>query len=138
MLSLQFYATVNVIVIVFLTLRKLSDKIIVSALTIRPKFSAKIEAINKLLSTYANSHNYIFLDNSQIRREHLCKDKLHLNDEGIISPANKFLILYTSPPLMIIGIDIRCTATQIRLILAVEVNVLTMLYVYFVTFYLCS
>ena len=39
---------------------------------------------------------------------------------------------------MVIGIDIRCTATQTRLILAVEVNVLTMLYVYFVTFYLCS
>ena len=67
------------------------NKIIVSALTIRPKFSAKIGAISKLFSTYANSHNFIFLDNSQIRREHLWKDKLHLNDEGRILLANNFL-----------------------------------------------
>ena len=81
----------NVIKIVNTCRNKGVNKIIVSALTIRPKFSAEIEAINKLLSTYANSHNFIFLDNSQIRREHLWKDKLHLNDEGIILLANNFL-----------------------------------------------
>jgi hypothetical protein len=81
----------NVIKIVNTCRNEGVNKIIVSALTLRPKFSAKIEAFNKLLGEYANSHNYIFLDNSQIRREHLWKDKLHLNDDGIVLLANNFL-----------------------------------------------
>ena len=50
-----------------------------------------------------------------------------------------FKILPVSSPLMIIGIDIRCSASQTQLILALEVNFLIILYyAYSVTFYLCS
>ena len=67
------------------------NNVIVSGLTNRPSFQSNINEINRLLQLNAGTHNYKYLDNSNIRNEHLWKDKLHLNEEGIILIANNVL-----------------------------------------------
>ena len=51
----------------------------------------KINEINKLLEYYAGIHDYEFIDNGCIGREHLQRDQLHLNREGISILTNNFL-----------------------------------------------
>ena len=36
-------------------------------------------------------HNFHFIDNSNIKKKHLCKDDLHLNHSGKNFPTNNFL-----------------------------------------------
>ena len=66
------------------------NKIYVSSITCRPQFQEKINEINKLLEYYAGIHNYDYIDNRNIGREHLQRDKLHLNREGIRILTNIF------------------------------------------------
>ena len=67
------------------------NEIYVSSITCRPQFQEKINEINKLLEYYAGINNYMFIDNHCIGMEHLQRDKLHLNKEGIRILTNNFL-----------------------------------------------
>ena len=67
------------------------NEIYVSGITCRPQFQEKINEINKLLEYYAGIKNYTYIDNSCIGREHLQRDKLHLNKEGIHILSDNFL-----------------------------------------------
>ena len=67
------------------------NEIYVSGLTCRPKFQEKIEKINGILRVNANTHDYTFIDNSNITRNHLRDDGLHLLEKGNILLANNFL-----------------------------------------------
>ena len=74
------------------------NDIIVSSITPRPAFQAKLEEINRLLKVNASAHNYIFSDNSNIHRNQLWKDKIHLNDQGMTLLANNYIdILHKRP-----------------------------------------
>ena len=51
----------------------------VSGITCRPKFKVKIDEINKLLKYNAGVFNYSYIDETNIRKQYLWKDDLHLN-----------------------------------------------------------
>ena len=60
--------------------------------------SAFICAVNKTLKAKYLMHNFHFIDNSNIKKEHLWKDGLHLNRSGkdlltkiFLRDINKFL-----------------------------------------------
>ena len=61
------------------------NKIFVSGLTYRPRYSKQVNKINTLLRQNAVSHDYKFIGNSNISEKHLWKDQLHLNDQGTIN-----------------------------------------------------
>ena len=67
------------------------NNIIVSSITPRPAFKAKLEEVNRLLRLNASTHNYIFCDNSNINRNHIWNDNVHLNNEGITLLAINYL-----------------------------------------------
>ena len=58
-------------------------KIFVSSLICRPAYYYEINEINKLLKYHTSTYDYTFIENSNIREEHLWKDNVHLNNEGI-------------------------------------------------------
>ena len=57
--------------------------IFISSLTCRPSYQREINEIINLLKYYADIYNFTFIDNGRIRKEHLWKDGVHLNGEGI-------------------------------------------------------
>ena len=67
------------------------NEIFVSGITCRPRYQNKIDNINKLLKDNTREYNYSFIDNSDIQEKHLWKDKLHLNEQGMINLACIFL-----------------------------------------------
>ena len=68
------------------------NKVYASGLTCRPSYQAKIKEINHLLRTNAVTHNFEFIDNEYIiHHEHLWRDKLYLNKEGVILLVNNIL-----------------------------------------------
>ena len=67
------------------------SKVFISSLICRPAYHYEINEINKLLEFHANTYNYIFINNSNIRDDHLWKDGVHLNDSGICILANNYL-----------------------------------------------
>ena len=74
------------------------NNMIVSAITARPAFQAKLDEVNRLLKANAGPHNYIFSENSNINSSHLWKDKVHLNNEGISLLALNYLdVLHNRP-----------------------------------------
>ena len=74
------------------------NNMIVSAITARPAFQAKLDEVNRLLKANAGPHNYIFSENSNINSSHLWKDKVHLNNEGISLLALDYLdVLHNRP-----------------------------------------
>ena len=74
--------------------------VLISFLTCRPYFQKDIEEINKILNYYASIYNYVFIDNTCISKEHLWKDGLHLNKEGISLLANNYLTFLNRPSLL--------------------------------------
>ena len=50
-------------------------------INIRPR-SAFISAVNKILQVKYATNQFYFIDNSNIKKEHLWKDGLHLNRSG--------------------------------------------------------
>lgn len=74
------------------------NDIIVSAITSRPSCQVKIDEVNRLLKNNANTHNYIFCDNLNIQRNHLWKDKIHLNNEGMTLLVNNYLDILLKHP----------------------------------------
>ena len=67
------------------------NNVYVSGITCRPEYQWKVDKINKLLRDYAGFYNYKFIDNTNIEKQHLWKDSLHLNDNGTINLACSFL-----------------------------------------------
>lgn len=67
------------------------NDVYVAGLTPRPRFQEKIDIINKILEHNAITHNYEFIDNSNITPKHLRGDELHLNKDGEILLARNFL-----------------------------------------------
>ena len=65
--------------------------VFVSSITYRPQYQSKINKINELLQDNAGIFKYQFIDNTSICKEHLKKDGVHLNKEGICILANNFL-----------------------------------------------
>ena len=65
--------------------------IFISSLTCRQSYQREINEVNKLLVYYAGIYNYTYIDNSCIRNEHLWKDGLHLNNEGISILAENYI-----------------------------------------------
>ena len=62
----------------------------VSSITDRPGYTQQINTINGYLKNATRGIDFCFIDNSNIRKEHLY-DNLHLNDTGINILKNNFL-----------------------------------------------
>ena len=67
------------------------NTIFVSSMTCRPLHQIKINQINEVLKHHAGIYDDEFIDNNCIRNEHLRKDGVHLNKQGINILANKLL-----------------------------------------------
>ena len=66
--------------------------VFISRLTVNTRRnSAFISAVNKTLKAKCFMHNFHFIDNSNIKKEHLWKDGLHLNRSGKDLLTNNFL-----------------------------------------------
>ena len=81
----------EIVEIVKISKREGVRDIFVSSIIHRPKYQSKIEKINQLLRYNAEIYGYQFIDNEYIRDEHLKKDGVHLNKEGVCILANNFL-----------------------------------------------
>ena len=53
--------------------------------------SAIVSAVNNILQDKCATHQFHFIDNSNIKKEHLWKDGLHLNRSGKDLLMNNFL-----------------------------------------------
>ena len=62
----------------------------VSSITERPGYTQRINTINTYLKNATRGIDFCFIDNSNIKKEHLY-DNLHLNDTGINILKNNFL-----------------------------------------------
>ena len=67
------------------------NKVFVSGLTVRHRYSKQVDNINYMLKQNAGNFDYVFIDNSNIQNHHLCKDGLHLHDKGMELLANNFI-----------------------------------------------
>ena len=66
--------------------------VFVSSVTVNTRgSSAFISAVNNILQDKCATHHFHFIDNSNIKKEHLCKDDLHLNRSGKDLLMNNFL-----------------------------------------------
>ena len=63
----------------------------VSAITFREQFNEKVSSINNFLRHRQSTHNFTFIENTNITREHIWKDKIHLNTYGTINIENNFI-----------------------------------------------
>ena len=67
------------------------NDVFVSSVINRPSFQSKVDELNRYLDANAREHNFTFIDNSNIQEIHLWRDKVHLNNKGIMLLANNFL-----------------------------------------------
>ena len=66
--------------------------VFVSSVTVNTRrSSAFISAVNNILQDKCATHQFHFIDNSNIKKEHLWKDGLHLNRSGKDLLMNNFL-----------------------------------------------
>ena len=64
--------------------------VFVSRVTVNTRHSsAFINAVNNILQDKCAIHQFHFIDNSNIKKEHLWKDGLHLNQPGKDLPMNE-------------------------------------------------
>ena len=76
-------------------------QIFVSSLICRSAYQKEINEINKLLKYYAGIYKFVFIDNSGIiREEHLWKDRIHLNNQGIYLLTNNYASHLNRPSLL--------------------------------------
>ena len=75
------------------------QKIFVSSITCRPLYQSKIDKVNELLNYYAGIYDFVYIDNTCIRKEHLKNDGVHLLKTGICILANNFLKYINQAPL---------------------------------------
>ena len=67
------------------------NEVYVSSLTVRPSHQKRIDEINRTLKANAWTHNYEFIDNSNILVRDLWRDNVHLNENGITCLAKNYL-----------------------------------------------
>ena len=67
------------------------NNIYVSAITFREQFNEKASSINNVLWRRHPIYNFTFIENTNISREHIWKDKIHLNTINIANIANNFI-----------------------------------------------
>ena len=60
----------------------------------------EVNKVNKLLQYYAGIFNYTYIDKSCIRNQHLWKDGVHLNNEGISLLSNNYVTYLNVPSLL--------------------------------------
>ena len=89
--------TEEILDIVYICRQHGIKNILVSSITCRPEFQGKIDDINRLLQENAVKYSYVFIDNGNINKIHLKRDKLHLNHQGAILLANNFLLHLNRP-----------------------------------------
>ena len=89
----------EIIDIVKTCVREGVKNIFVSSIMYRQTYQPKIDKINDLLQYNAGIYGYKYIDNSCIRKEHVKKDGVHLNKEGICIFANNFLAHLNRPSL---------------------------------------
>ena len=65
--------------------------IYVSSIICNISHQEKINAVNKLLQTNSFKYKYQFIENSNIKSNHLWRDRLHLNDDGICILSKNYL-----------------------------------------------
>lgn len=89
--------TTNEIINIVDDCRKMgANTIFVSGLTTRNGYDRQVNAINELLWKNAGTYDYKFIDNSNIKKEHLKYDGLHLLVKGTEILANNFLHVLNS------------------------------------------
>ena len=81
----------NIMDIVDLCAKQGVNNILVSAITFREQFNEKASTINNFLLHKQTLHNFTFIENNNITREHMWKDKIHLSTHGTINIANNFI-----------------------------------------------
>ena len=68
--------------------------VFVSSVTVNTRrSSAFISAVNNILQDKCATHQFHFIDNSNIKKEHLWKDGLHLNRSGKDLLMNNFCVV---------------------------------------------
>ena len=71
-----------------------NTKIVFSSIIIRKdrkNIDKKVSQVNSYLKNYCNQKNIDFIDNGNLKEEHLGQKKLHLNKKGNSILANNFL-----------------------------------------------
>ena len=67
------------------------NKVYVSTVICRPQFQNKVDQLNTSLRAAQVESDYELIENGNIIPYHLCRDRLHLNNKGIIILARIFL-----------------------------------------------
>ena len=68
-----------------------ANDIYLSSLTFSEQFHKKVSSINNSLRHKQILNNFTLIENNNITREHIWKDKIHLNNHGTINIANNFI-----------------------------------------------
>ena len=67
-----------------------SIDVAVSSIIFRSDVNSKIDEVNRLLSSFCQSKNWVFIDNSNIKEDSLNRSGLHLNRKGVYRLASNF------------------------------------------------
>ena len=67
------------------------NNVYVSELAYRPQFQQIIYEVDNILRIHQGFHNYVLICNDNIKSCHLWRDKIHLNDDGIMILAKNFV-----------------------------------------------
>ena len=73
------------------------NEVYVSGIPCRPGYQNKIDDINRILEVNGKNFDYEFISNSNIEEHHLFRDKLHLNNQGVVVLATNFLTALGKP-----------------------------------------
>ena len=67
------------------------NKVYVSSILLRIGKDREMRGVYNILRTKRSLHDFILIDNSNIKHHHLGKDNIHLNYNGTIVLANNFI-----------------------------------------------
>ena len=63
----------------------------ISAITYRPRFEDEIININWMVKAHEIYRGFIFIENYNITKRHIWKDRVNLNDQGTTILMNNFI-----------------------------------------------
>ena len=67
------------------------NEVFVSGITCRHQFYKNVCEINNMLRSKQFIKDFIFIDNANLKPEHIWRDKIHLNDNGTSILTNNFI-----------------------------------------------
>ena len=73
------------------------NEVFVNGIPCRPGYQNKIDDINRILEANGKNFDYEFISSSNIEEHHLFRDKLHLNNQGVVVLATNFLTALGKP-----------------------------------------